>query len=123
MRRGWWIALLVALAVTALPAVAEAAFPGQAGKIVFEGPNEKLWTQYQHGGELTQLTTNDGFDPAWSADGKRVAFIRAVQPDGVEIFVINGDGSGETRVTPTGLTSSPYDGWRGPAWSPDGMRI
>jgi len=53
-----------------------------------------------------------GYEPAWSADGKKVAF----QIDGCEcIAFANADGSGLTQVT---------QGFgRMPAWSPDGSKI
>jgi Tol biopolymer transport system component len=60
--------------------------------------------------------------PAWSPDGKRLAFISPCASnqeiyDGSSIFIINIDGSGLTPIviTPEG----DFD----PAWSPDGTRI
>ena len=54
-------------------------------------------------------------EPAWSPDGKKIAF--ASVEDG-EIYAMNVDGSGRTR-----LTDIPsYDHWP-PTWSPDGKRI
>ncbi len=65
--------------------------------------NDDVWMEY----------------PAWSPDGKRLAFM-AQTPEGTEnyeIHVINADGTGLRR-----LTDSPAeDGW--PAWSPDGHHI
>jgi TolB protein len=53
--------------------------------------------------------------PAWSPDGKRIAFVRAV-PSGApappEIFVMNADGSGVTRLTHNGVAEA------SPAWQP-----
>jgi TolB protein len=57
--------------------------------------------------------------PAWSPDGKRIAFVRmdpAVDGSG-EIYLANADGSGLTR-----LTSSPGNDLS-PTWSKDGKRI
>jgi len=60
--------------------------------------------------------------PAWSPDGKRIAFM-SMMPDAFgtnphyEIHVMNADGSGLKR-----LTHAPGEnGW--PAWSPDGKKI
>jgi len=54
--------------------------------------------------------------PAWSPDGTRIAFYS--ERDGnAEIYVMNADGSGRTRLT----TTSADEGY--PSWSPDGRTI
>lgn len=55
--------------------------------------------------------------PVWSPDGTKIAFTSAPGSDNDEIYVINADGSGETR-----LTDNP-DADYAPAWSPDGSKI
>ena len=74
---------------------------------------------------IRQLTYDFGgaWGPAWSPDGTRIAFVSgrhtglgAFLNEG-EIYVVNLDGSGETRLTRSGGTSD------GPTWSPDGSRI
>jgi TolB protein len=63
----------------------------------------------------TQLDWKDG-SPAWTPDGGRIAFYS--ERDGnAEIYVMNADGSGVTRLTNT----SADEGY--PAWSPDGRTI
>ena len=49
---------------------------------------------------LTQLTDNNALDsnPAWSPDGRRVAF-QSDRDGNIEIYVMNADGSGQTRLT------------------------
>jgi Tol biopolymer transport system component len=61
------------------------------------------------GSNLVTLTTNAA-GPSWSADGQRLAFVRKIS--GLSpLFVINADGTGETRVT-----FGTRDDW--PRWSP-----
>ncbi len=47
---------------------------------------------------------------------RRIAF-NSKRDDNDEIYVMNADGTGQTR-----LTNSDASGW-GPAWSPDGAKI
>ncbi len=55
--------------------------------------------------------------PAWSPDGKKIAFRRMLGENNSEVFIANADGSDARN-----LTNHPaFDGW--PAWSPDGSRI
>jgi len=56
------------------------------------------------------------FPPAWSPDGRKLAFVRDVGANS-EVYVVNADGSGERR-----LTRNPAGGGF-PAWSPDGRKI
>ena len=55
-------------------------------------------------------------EPDWSPDGTRIAFVA----NSWEIWVINTDGSGLTRLS-DGRSDEHYD--RRPAWSPDGSKI
>jgi len=75
-----------------------------------------------------QNITNNGSDtidndPDWAPDGTKIAFTshppsdNPINPIHAEIYVINPDGTGLTR-----LTFNNYEE-RAPAWSPDGSRI
>src|SRR5260370_7688345 len=66
---------------------------------------------------LTDDAAGDG-DPAWSPDGTKIAFTRGLVPDAGAIYLMNADGSGQTRLT-SGASASDYS----PAWSPDGKRL
>jgi len=70
----------------------------------------------------TRLTNNGAgeFQPAWSPDRARIAFVSrrdAHYSENNEIYVMNADGTGQTRLT----NNAAWNGY--PAWSPDGRRI
>jgi dipeptidyl aminopeptidase/acylaminoacyl peptidase len=107
--------LLTALLVAGLTLapVADAAFPGQNGKIAFERDNE-IFLMNGDGSGAAALTS-DGIakrDPVVSADGLLVAYSY-----NREIWVINSDGTGARAVTTGGQTD------QSPSFSPDGRRI
>jgi TolB protein len=95
---------------------ASATFPGRAGKIAFvsdaSGSNDILVMNADGSGRENLTTgTEDDAEPAWSPDGRRLAFVRsAPQP---VMYLIGADGQGLRRLS-AGAS---------PAWSPDGERI
>ena len=80
-----------------------------------------IYTVDSDGKNLRQLTNfadsdSYNFSPTWSPDGKKIAFVSERDGDD-EIYVMNFDGSEQTRLTLNqGQESSP-------AWSPDGSQI
>jgi Tol biopolymer transport system component len=78
------------------------------------GAAEEIYRIKQSGSGLKQLTksTYGSEAPAFSPDGKRIAFTKL----GVGIFSMNVDGSGLRALTTNGRDSYP-------AWSPDGKQI
>jgi Tol biopolymer transport system component len=81
----------------------------------------QLYTIPVDGGEAKRLTDKGATEPAFSPDGKRIAFIRPyLRENGKEhkdLWVMNSDGSKSIQMTE--FTGSA----RGPAWSPDGKLI
>jgi TolB protein len=116
-------------------------------RIIFEregvdcGPDcgyDEVFVVNADGTHLRQLTRNahgqvcgsGGFcngSPAWSPDGRRIAFTRASGPvvddliENVGIFIMNADGSGIRQVTQKVRPSLGEDS--DPQWSPDGRKI
>jgi Tol biopolymer transport system component len=80
-----------------------------------------------------RCTVVEASDPAWSPDGREVAFSLleggsglCLLRGGVEsVHVVSADGSGRTRLVTTGGPRDPLarDGAYSPAWSPDGASI
>jgi len=99
------------------------AFPGSNGRIAFVGL-VGITTMNSAGGDLQQLAPAGSAGPAWSADGSKLAYYAFVdvQPGDMhhtEIFVVNADGTGGTRLTFNSTNRGPAF----PTWSPDGSKI
>ena len=81
--------------------------------------NMEIYSMNPDGSGLDRLTTSAGFDvqPAWSPDGKRVAFVSTRHDPNGEIYVMNADGTAVQRLT--------FDDHldEAPTWSKDGKRI
>jgi Tol biopolymer transport system component len=98
------------------------------GKIAFAGTRPgadltnygwEIYTVNPDGSGLAKITNNSATDmwPAWSPDGKKIAFTRHIQGGDEDVYVMNADGSGQKRLTDEGVDDS-Y-----PTWSPDGSKI
>jgi Tol biopolymer transport system component len=82
-----------------------------------------IYRSSMKGGEETRLT--EGSHPAWSPDGRRIAFTRNSN-DRWDIYLMDADGSNVMRRTyPVGLDilGNGINGFHSPAWSPDGRRL
>ncbi len=102
--------MLLAAALGALLAVS----PAQ-DRIAF-GSKSGIYVIRPDGGGLRQLTAFWDEQPAWSPDGRRIAFAR-VEGGISRIYVMQADGSVVSRLTPGAI------GGTHPTWSPDGTRI
>ena len=63
-------------------------------------------------------TSSNDWDPAWSPDGSKIVFTSNRNSNVHNIYVMNADGTGLTR-----LTTNDYGNDFTPAWSPDGSKI
>jgi Tol biopolymer transport system component len=82
---------LAVLAALVLAAPAGATFPGRPGLIAFDTPNT-IWTVSPGGGGATKIGV--GIGPAWSPDGKLVAYVKGDH----RLMAMRGDGSGVREV-------------------------
>jgi Tol biopolymer transport system component len=87
--------------------------PALEGKLVFQARSGgDIYRINADGTGLRRLT--DGLDPAWSPDGRHIAFTRWRNPWGV--YLIDADGGGEQRIVDR-------ERLKEVAWSPAGDRI
>jgi TolB protein len=100
-----------------------AAFPGDNGKIAFWSNQSEAGGSFVQGistiepdGSDETLLIEGAYEPAWSADGSKLAYVREASA-GYDVFTSNADGSGERRLTDDGHLDL------SPTWSPDGSSI
>jgi Tol biopolymer transport system component len=121
--KAWLPVLILLLAVGAASASARTA-PSRAGTIVFSRGDATgrygLWVLAPGTRQLRRVTRACGWDwfPAWSPDGRRIAFARACGKTlGLDVYVVGANGKGLRRLVHTRTN----DEW--PTWSPDGSKI
>src|SRR5438445_473926 len=75
----------------------------------------------QPASEPMNVTDNPSFnaDPAWSPDGKRIAFTSNRSGQGFHLYVMDADGKAPQQFSDA---NNPF-GYVFPAWSPDGKII
>jgi TolB protein len=100
--------------------------PATAGEILFcsnRGRTDQLagiFVMHADGSNVRLLTSTPGaldWMPTLSPDGTRIAFASNRLGDVMAIYLMNPDGSGQTRIT-----DNQFSSYR-PSWSPDGQRI
>lgn len=105
---------------------AQAAFPGENGKIAFDsfdGEVSQVYVVKPDGSGLKRLTVpaenRSSYYPAFSPSGEKLAYARYVQGQGPSQFhLVNPDGSGDIQLTDDELSTH-----EDPSFSPDGQKI
>ena len=118
-------AATLVVSLLALDAPGHAAFPGENGKIAYVrvAAGSDIFVINPNGtGErnITARARRSDVDPAWPADGMKIAFARldSFNETTFDIWVMNADGSDQAS-----LTDTPTEDDLDPAWSPDGSKI
>src|SRR5688500_1661792 len=121
--------LAAALLLSVVPS-ARASFPGQNGKIAFAASDgvftTNVYTINPDGSDLRQVAADAQY-PAWSADGRRLAYFLDTFDANRGLTVADADGSGPVTIRPAAYRadqmSSREQTFIEPAWSPDGGTI
>ena len=95
-------------------------------RLGFDDFRSRVYLLGPDGGRPRALTAGaDGvsvYDPAWSPDGRRIAFVRSTETESA-IVVAEVDGGGERVLRSERRDPGTWNDLWGPAWSPDGTRI
>ena len=87
------------------------------GKIAF-AYDGGVWVADGDGTHRRRLTSDDGFDPTLSPDGRTIVYRLLLAADDGEIWTMRSDGGGRRDL----VNDPDFSDW-GPAFSPDGGRI
>ena len=101
--------------------IAEKGYASRKSKIAFTSTrdgNEEIYVMDADGRNQVRLTDNpaEDYDPAWSPDGRKIAFVSNRDRGVDRIYVMDSDGRNLMLLTKE-------SGGTGPSWSPDGLRI
>ncbi len=114
----------------ATPTPAITPIGGDPGLITYasdESGSMQIWTIDSDGKNAKQLTnlTEGACQPAWSPDGRKLAFIspcfeKKVDYPRAQIYILDMEGDGTPQLAP--IDSDPAGDYH-PAWSPDGTKL
>lgn len=123
---GATFSLVVAVTIAAAdPPSSSAAFPGRNGLIAFDrftshGSPTEIFTMTPAGTQVRQLTSSglSSVKPSFSADGKKIVFVRSGKGVRGDLWTMKADGSHQRRLTSTKAIDETE-----PVWSPNGKEI
>lgn len=114
---------LAGLALALSASTASATFPGANGRIAYSAEHatdsQFLHTVLPSGHGDTPLSPA-GYGPAWSPNGKRLAFTGYDSGGGTDVYSMRADGTDVRRLTEN---AGYHGGSRAPSYSPGGGRI
>ncbi len=84
------------------------------------GGTPQIYVMDVDGGNVRRLSYQGGsaYDPAWSPDGKHIAYVAERSGEGLQIYLMNADGTEPRR-----LMNPPRGNSESPSWSPDSRHI
>jgi Tol biopolymer transport system component len=83
--------------------------------------NAEIYSMRADGSDVTRLTNDPSIDysPSWGPDGRIVFVSNRTTGGKASLWIMNGDGSDQHRLTPRDFVWNEQS----PVWSPDGKRI
>ncbi|MGA3043181.1 MAG: protein kinase [Bryobacteraceae bacterium] len=105
----------------------EPAFSPDAKWVAYRSTEYRLWRSKIDGTGAVLLVKPSlgGALPAWSPDGRQIAFMAGPGGEKTRVYLAPRDGGEPKQLVPAHLwPADPHDHWQGgPTWSPDGKKI